>query len=215
MEEKMNYVFDVCLNFNKELYNFYEWNESDEVLYFLKIPVFKIEDELINDFINNDIKVDNFFLKKIYKKSQIYFKKSNKLNDYSCIITSSKYCIGINLDKNGYVLGKSYLSLEEENEVIEFSKFIKYSMINYKVIRKNSIKENYLTRKEKEDILYIKKHLNNLLDNKKINELKYLYYEIFNSLEDDYKKIKNRLENVLIISDKKREKLFEIIKYVY
>ena len=70
----MNYVFDVCLNFSRELFDFYEWNNEDEVLYFLKIPVFKIEEELIDDFIKNDIKVENVFLKKIYNKSQIYFK---------------------------------------------------------------------------------------------------------------------------------------------
>ena len=211
----MNYVFDVFLNFNKELYNFYEWNDEDEVLYFLKIPVFKIEDELINDFIYNDIKVDNLFLKKIYNKSQIYFKKSNKINDYSCIITSSKYVVGLNFDRNGYINSRSFLSLEEESEVIEFSKFIKYSIINYKVIRRNNIKENYLTRKEKSDISSIKKFLNDLEKNKKIDELKYLYYELFNIQEDDYKKIKVKLDNILSSSDKKREKLFEIIKYVY
>ena len=35
----MNYIFDVCLNFNKELYNFYEWNNEDEILYILKIII--------------------------------------------------------------------------------------------------------------------------------------------------------------------------------
>lgn len=210
----MNYVFDVCLNFNKELYNFYEWNNEDEVLYFLKIPVFKIEEELIDDFIKYDIRVDNIFLRKIYNKSQIYFKKSNKLNDYSCILTTDKISIGLNFDKSGYVIGKSYLSLEEENEVTEFSKFIKYSLINYKIIRKNNIKENYLTRKEKEDIKYIKKYLNNLEINKKMDELKYLYYEVFNTVENDYKKIKIKLDNIIFINNKKREKFLEIIKYV-
>ena len=211
----MNYVFDVCLNFNKELINFYEWNEEDEVLYFLKIPVFKIEEELIEDFINNDIRVDNLFLKKIYNKSQIYFKKSNKLSEYSCIITTNKESIGLNFDKNGYVIGKSYLSLEEENEVTEFSKFIKYSIINYKVIKKNKVRENYLTRKEKEDIKNIKEYLNNLEKNKKVEELEYLYYEMFNSKTNDNKRIRLKLDSILTINDKKREKFLEIMKYVY
>lgn len=211
----MNYIFDVCLNFNKELYNFYEWNKEDDVLYFLKIPVFKIEEELIDDFINHDIKVDNLFLKKIYNKSQMYFKKSNMNNDYSCIISTSEKSIALNFDKNGYVIGKSYLSLEEENEVTEFSKFIKYSLINYKIIRKNNNKKTYLTRREKEDITYIKNYLNDLEKNKKNEELKYLYYEIFDEKENNIKRIKTKLDYTLSVSDKKREKLFEIIKYVY
>lgn len=211
----MNYVFDVCLNFNKELYNFYEWNEDDKILYFIKIPVFKIEDDLINDFIFNDIKVDNLFLRKIYNKSQVYFKNSNKLNNYSCILTTSKYVIGINFDKNGYVIGKSYLSLEEETEVIEFSKFIKYTIINYKIIRKNNRKENYFTRKELEDISIIKKYINNLEISKKYEELQYIYYEIFNEKETNSKMIRTKLNNLLLLSDNKREKLLEIMKYVY
>lgn len=208
----MNYAFDVCLNFNKELYNFYEWNEEDNIIYFLKIPVFKIEEELINDFIKNDVRVDNIFLRKIYNKNQVYFKK-NDLH-YSCILVTSNYAIGLNFNEKGFIIGKSYLSLEEETEVIEFAKFIKYSIINYKIIRKNNDKERYLTRKEKTDLKNIVQYLNNLQRDKKIDELKYLYYEIFNTIENDYKKIKLKLENTLSSNEEKREKFLEIIKYV-
>lgn len=211
----MNYIFDVCLNFNKELYEFYEWNNEDEILYFLKIPVFKIEEDLINDFIKNDIRVDNLFLKKIYNKSQIYFKNNNKNNKYSCIITSNNHAIGLLFDKNGYVIGKSSLSLEEETEVIEFSKFIKYSLINYKVIKMNAIKENYLTRREKNDIKNIKNYLFSLEKGNKNDELKYLYYELFNVKENNSKKIKIKLDNILTMSNKKRKEFLEIMKYVY
>ena len=208
----MNYAFDVCLNFNKELYNFYEWNEEDNIIYFLKIPVFKIEEELINDFIKNDVRVDNIFLRKIYNKNQVYFKK-NDLH-YSCILVTSNYAIGLNFNEKGFIIGKSYLSLEEETEVIEFAKFIKYSIINYKIIRKNNDKERYLTRKEKTDLKNIVQYLNDLQRDKKIDELKYLYYEIFNTIENDYKKIKLKLENTLSSNEEKREKFLEIIKYV-
>ncbi len=208
----MNYAFDVCLNFNKELYNFYEWNEEDNIIYFLKIPVFKIEEELINDFIKNDVRVDNIFLRKIYNKNQVYFKKNDLY--YSCILVTSNYAIGLNFNEKGFVIGKSYLSLEEETEVIEFAKFIKYSIINYKVIKKNNDKERYLTRKEKNDLKNIVRYLNNLQRDKKINELKYLYYEIFNTIENDYKKIKLKLENTLSSNEEKRKKFLEIIKYV-
>ena len=208
----MNYAFDVCLNFNKELYDFYEWNEEDNIIYFLKIPVFKIEEELINDFIKNDVRVDNIFLRKIYNKNQVYFKK-NDLH-YSCILVTSNYAIGLNFNEKGFIIGKSYLSLEEETEVIEFAKFIKYSIINYKIIRKNNDKERYLTRKEKTDLKNIVQYLNDLQRDKKIDELKYLYYEIFDTIENDYKKIKLKLENTLSSNEEKREKFLEIIKYV-
>lgn len=211
----MNYVFDVCLNFNKELINFYEWDNNDEILYFLKTPVFKIEEELMEDFIKHDIKVDSLFLKKIYNKSQIYFNKNNKSENYFCILTTDKKSVGLNINKNGYVIGKSYLSLEEETEVTEFAKFIKYSLINYKIIKKNNIRENYLTRKETKNIKYIKDYLNDLYKNNRIEELKYLYYEIFDDKSSDCKKIKAKLDSILTTNNKKREKILEIMKYVY
>lgn len=210
----MNYVFDVSLNFNKVLYDFYEWNKEDEILYFLKIPVFKVENELIYDFIINDIRVDNLFLKKIYNKSKIYFNKQ-KYGTYSCIITSSTRAVGLNFDKNGFVIGKSNLSLEEETEVVEFSKFIKYSIINYKIIKKNSIKRNYLTRKEYYDLATINNYLSDLEKNNKIDELKYIYYELFEDIENDYYKIKQKIGNNLNFNNKRIKQILEIMKYVY
>ena len=38
----MNYIYDITLNFNKTLYNFYEWNKDDDIDFYLKIPVLNI-----------------------------------------------------------------------------------------------------------------------------------------------------------------------------
>ena len=43
----MNYIYDILLNFQKEFYDFYEWNPDDEIIHIRKIPLFYINN---NDF---------------------------------------------------------------------------------------------------------------------------------------------------------------------
>ena len=38
----MNYIYDVLLNFNDKLYEFYDWNKSDDVKHVRRVPIFKI-----------------------------------------------------------------------------------------------------------------------------------------------------------------------------
>ena len=35
----MNYIYDIVLNFNKEYYNFFEWNKRDNIVNVKKIPL--------------------------------------------------------------------------------------------------------------------------------------------------------------------------------
>ena len=210
----MNYIFDVCLNFNKELYDFYEWNIDDKVEFFLKIPIIKLEDSDINNFINNNIKVNALFLKKIFNKSQKYYKNTIKNNKYSCIFSSNNKCIAINFDDNGFIDSRSNLSLEEETEVLEFSKFLKYSLIDYKIIKKNSFKNSFYTRKEINMIETLNKYLNKLIEDKNIEEMEYIYYEIYNEKSNNFDVIKQKLFNAINYSDNKRNKFLELYNLV-
>lgn len=210
----MNYIFDVCLNFNKELYDFYEWDINDQVEFFLKIPIFRIEDEIIDNFIFHDIKVSNLFLKKIYYKSQKYFKNIVKNNKYSCILASNNKCIAINFNDEGYIDSRSNLSLEEETEVLEFAKFLKYSIIEYKIIKKNSIKINYFTRKENKIINTLTNYLYDLITNKKYDELEYFYYEIYNEKTDNIGVIKQKLLSAINNSFDKRNTFYKLYNFV-
>ena len=38
----MNYIYDIILNFQERIYDFYEWNKTDVITHIRKIPVFKI-----------------------------------------------------------------------------------------------------------------------------------------------------------------------------
>ena len=43
----MNYIYDIVLNFNKELYEFFEWKDDDNLINIRKIPLIKINDDII------------------------------------------------------------------------------------------------------------------------------------------------------------------------
>ena len=85
----------------------------------------------------------------------------------------------------------------------------------HKIIKKNSIKRNYLTRKEYYDLATINNYLNDLEKNNKIDELKYIYYELFEDIENDYYKIKQKIGNNLNFNNKRIKQVLEIMKYVY
>ena len=38
----MNYYYDIVLNLNEELYEFYEWEENDSIDFIKKIPLFRV-----------------------------------------------------------------------------------------------------------------------------------------------------------------------------
>ena len=73
----MNYVYDVLLNFQKEYYEFFEWNIEDEITHIRKIPIFKISDSDYNTLKKAKIKISNNFINKINNKTEVY-KKGNR-----------------------------------------------------------------------------------------------------------------------------------------
>jgi len=45
----MNYIYDVVLNFQKEYYDFYDWNKNDNIYHMRKIPILKINSKQLLD----------------------------------------------------------------------------------------------------------------------------------------------------------------------
>ena len=60
----MNYVYDILLNFNEKFYDFYDWNVRDLIDHMRKIPIFKVSKNVLEDFLNYDIKIEKEFLDK-------------------------------------------------------------------------------------------------------------------------------------------------------
>ena len=94
----MIYVYDVVLNLNSNLIEYFEWEEKDNIKYIRKIPFYKISKTTMNDFIKNNVVVDKDFLDKIYDKCKLEENYNNDykyLNDYANIIKYGLIMIGI------------------------------------------------------------------------------------------------------------------------
>jgi len=50
----MYYYYDILLNFQDDgtLYEFYEWEENDELDFVKKIPLFKVSSSILKDLLN-------------------------------------------------------------------------------------------------------------------------------------------------------------------
>ena len=180
----MNYIYDITLNFNNNLFNFYEWENEDNVEVYLKIPVFKVEEDVIKDFIISTFLVEKTFLNMIFNKTEMYGKNNVKYNKYSCVFTSNDKVIAVLFNEKGESIKKSYLSIDEENEVLDYSKYLKYSLVDYKIKEKKTI-NNFMTRNEKITKNKLKTVINNMFENKEFDKLKYIFYEVYNEKNED------------------------------
>ena len=207
----MNYIFDITLNFNDELLNFYEWDDLDYKEFFLKIPIFKVEENTMFDFINSKFSVNKEFLNKIYNKSENYQNKDDK---YVCLFSSSNTILAVRFNDDGISISKSYLCIDEEDDILEFSKSIKYTLIDYKVLERKKI-NRFITRNK----INLKNRLLNDLDliikTNEIDKLKYIFYELYNEKENDINKMKDKITKLILCNYEKLNKvdlLFESLK---
>lgn len=191
----MNYVYDVLLNFNKEMYEFYDWNLDDYISHIRKILVFRVDNKTMNDLVNNSIVVDSDFLIKISNRTEMFTKQNVKIINYAALFTNGSFVIGIKFDKNGEIIGRSKLLIDEELDILDSALDMNEYNLKYKVINTNK-NEFFKTRKEVFIEKYISKKLNEVKDNKEM--LKYLYYECFNEKNTDFRKMLLKLNKSLI-----------------
>lgn len=190
----MKYIYDIVLNFNELYYEFYEWNEEDNVEYIKRIPIIKISNENMNLIKNSKIKVDNDFIESIKNMTEVYTNNSIKKVEYACIFCSNTDILAIEFNYKGISILKSDLVIDEGLDIIEYSKKMKNSNINFNILNKE--KKELNTRKELNMINFMNKELDYIYKNNK-DKLKYIYYECFNKSINDvnkmYKEIKESI----------------------
>ncbi|MBO5120799.1 MAG: DUF3603 family protein [Bacilli bacterium] len=211
----MTYIYDVILNYtdNPRIIEFFEWNKTDKEEHIKKIPIIKVSTKQLYEIINYNIKIDKLFLDKI--KNQTIMYKTNRKIEYSCLLTDSNKVIAIEINKNGTVISKSSLLLDEEEEILEESYDTKEEIINY-TIKSKIVYNDYLTRKELLQQRYLLKEIDYLYKEKKYDKLSYLYEEIFAkdklSIKEKYQRLKTDIkENYSNIHNE----LFEIVRLTY
>lgn len=206
----MNYIYDVLLNFLEKPYDFYEWNSSDTITHIRKIPAFKVSEEVMSDLENYKVLFDKKFLKTIENKTEVFSKKNVKHIKYSFLVSDSLSSLAVLIDNEGKTKKVSKLLVDEDSEVCEFSNHLLIASIKYKKMCKN---ESYTFRLRKDIELenIMLKKLNKIKMQNDLTQMKYLFYECFNtkkeSIEDmynifvkrintDFEKIVPKLNNI-------------------
>lgn len=180
----MNYIYDILLNLQRRPYDFFEWNESDEIIHVRKIPFFRVETNDLYDIKNNQIKFDELFLKKIKNRCEVFTNRNVKVLNYVCLFSDSKEVIGVELNDKGEKVRSSKLLIDEELDVNDVCDNIEVSKISFKV-NKIAHQNIFKTRKELKIYDYILKQF--ITDN--YTKLKYLYFECFDKEEEEFSKI--------------------------
>ena len=72
----MNYIYDILLNFNKKIYDIYEWEKNDIITHIRKIPLFIVEKKQLLEIVNNEVIFNQEKLKKIENKTEIFTKNN-------------------------------------------------------------------------------------------------------------------------------------------
>lgn len=181
----MNFIYDIVLNFNKDFYNFFEWNKNDNIINVKKIPIFLIDNDTFTSMKYDNVIVSKEFIDLIRDKTYTYTR--SKLG-ISCLISNNKEVIAVLFNDNGNLIKRSSLMLDEEEEVldeIENDSLYKINIIKRRKVNIENVNRNI---KEKKDFLikYINEEKNDI-------NLKYLYYDYFEKDENNIKTIKNDL----------------------
>ena len=206
----MTYVYDLILNFNDNLYEFYEWDKNDNYLHIKKINVVRVESSVYNEILDNKVKFNDEFFMNIFNKCEYYHQKKVKTFPYAFLLTDTYRTIALMLNDEMKVMKYSSLLLDEEEEVNEISSRVPIIKLEYNIIEKNKVDD--LTRYEKKVLKYIEQDLHSSYKKKDINKLRYLYYEYFNKENDDLDDIYKTLLLTLEKYNVKHNNLYKLIK---
>lgn len=210
-------VYDIILNLldSNRIYEPFEWNKNDNIEHIKKIPMIKVTTNTLYDIINSSFIINSDFLKEIYKKSEVYTDTGISKIDYSVLFTDNYKVVAVEFNKEGKSLFKSYLLLDEEEEILDLSNEVKLRNIDYKVVKR--YKNDYLlTREEEFRRTYLLKELKNSYKRKKFEKINYLYEEIYpnddKSISDRYKILLNEIDKNYNIS---HDKLYKIVRLTH
>lgn len=210
----MYYYYDILLNFQdkENLYEFYEWEETDDIDFIKKIPLFRISTNAFKDILKYKVKFTSELVQEIKNKTILKSIKKTLKNTF--IVSDAKNAVALELNDTGEVISRSKLLLADEINLNEIMFTMKESKLEY------TKEEKYKTRENIRQIAKIKKliecEINTLYEKKNSSKLKYLYYEWFNiyseNIEEIYKKMKKEIKNRF---DENQKRIYELIKKSY
>lgn len=200
----MNYIYDIYLNFNNKIIDFFDWNKNDKLTHLKKVPIIKIDNNTFNIFYSNRFKLNLNVLNNIKYRTEEW-KKKNTVK-YCVLFCTNTSILCVIFDNKGISFKKSVLLVDEELEILDLVSKFKEKKVNYVILNKE--KTLFKTRKQIEKEKFINKKLLNINDDK----LKYIYYECFNKTNNKDRMIldiKNMNRN-----SKEYENLYNILKLI-
>lgn len=201
----MTYIYDIVLNFNKDLVEFFDWQEKDKIKCLKKVIMFRTNTKTIKDIINYKVELDNSFTSNIPKYEINNKKEEGKI----CLLTDGKITIGI-LIKNHIIKYISRLLPDEEYETLELSNNIVKIKINYKLMEQRN--NQTLTRKEQKIKEELSAIINRYYLKKDKSTIKYLYLEYTNKENDNLEYMYNYLKQSLNNINEKHKNLYKILE---
>ena len=143
----MNYIYDILINLQKKLYDFYEWNLSDDIIHVRKIPLIKVNNVDMLNIRNKQIIMNDDFLKVINNRTEVFSNHNIRIIKYLCLFSNDEDVVAVEFSKNGTKVRVSKLLIDEELEVLEVSEHINVTEVVYQIEDSQSI-DNFKTRKE-------------------------------------------------------------------
>ena len=192
----MKYIYDILLNYNERLYEFYEWEDNDYFDYVKKIEVIKVSKDTIKDIIKNQIMIDSELVKQLHNTCEVYTNRSVKNVEYACLFCSNSTVVAVEFNYKGISIMKSDLLIEEALDIIEIMKKVKPVDIKYQILNKSEF--SLTTRSEEQKLNFMKREISNIYKNNDFDKLKYIYYECFNKEENSLVDMYNNLMNYII-----------------
>ena len=213
----MMYVYDILLNFpDGKIFNFYEWKEDDLIDHIKKIPLYRVNSKTIDDFINNDFLVTCDFIEKIKGKTLVY--KNKNIILYGCLFSDNNRVVAVEFNDLGESIYKSFLIVDEEDDVCNDAYSLEYIDIDYKIYKKNSdnLSSIFLTRSEAFKQKYLISEINYLYKNNMKDKFKFLFLEIFDNYNDDISiNYNNFISEIINNYDKRFDHLYDTVRLSY
>ncbi len=210
----MYYYYDILLNFQEDenLYEFYEWEETDDIDFIKKIPLFRVNEATFRDLLKYKVKFNQSFLNEV--KNKTILKSSPKMLKHTFVVSDGKNALALELNEEGEVISRSHLLLADEINLNEILFTMKETKLTYEILEKYK-KRNQIRQVERMKNL-INCEINTLCASKNMSKLKYLYYEWFNTYSDDLEAIVKKMKKELKTTfDDNQKRIFELIKKSY
>ncbi len=206
-------IYDIILNFSDtRVYEFFEWDKKDDIEHIKKIPLFRVSATTLFDLLHKKVVVDNSFLQEIKNKTEVFTKDSEEIIEYACLFCDLSRVVAIEFTEKGVNLYKSFLLLDEEEELLDIASSLNNITLSYQ-IKKIIPHYEFLTRKEEFVRNYLIKDIKASYINKNYHKINYMYEECFpcnnKKIEEKYKELVDNLENNFT---NKYLNLFQILK---